>query len=80
LGHIIITSRDEAAVGSVALQGSVVGNLTVEEAVHILIARSLAHMVTPEDMIDAEAIVESLGCLLLAVDQAGAYIRARQKH
>jgi hypothetical protein len=78
-GHIIVTSRDEAAIGSVALQGSVIGNLTVEEAVHILIARSLAPMVTPEDMLNAEAIVELLGCLPLAVDQAGAYIRARQK-
>lgn len=78
-GHIIVTSRDEAAIGSVALQGRVIGNLTVEEAVHILIARSLAPMVTPEDMLNAEAIVELLGCLPLAVDQAGAYIRARQK-
>jgi len=78
-GHIIVTSRDEAAIGSVAQQGSVIGNLTVEEAVHILIARSLAPMVTPEDMLNAEAIVELLGCLPLAVDQAGAYIRARQK-
>jgi hypothetical protein len=78
-GHIIVTSRDDAAIGSVALAGSVIGNLTVEEAVHVLIARSNAAMATAEDMLNAEAIVEQLGCLPLAVDQAGAYIRARQK-
>ena len=78
-GHIIITSRDDAAIGSVALVGNVIGNLTVEEAVHVLIARSRATMITPEDMLNAEAIVEQLGCLPLAVDQAGAYIKARQK-
>ena len=78
-GHIIITSRDNTAIGSVAPAGNVIKDLTIEEAIHVLIERSNVAMVTPEDMLNAEAIVEQLGCLPLAVDQAGAYIRARQK-
>ncbi|KAH0556873.1 hypothetical protein GP486_005337, partial [Trichoglossum hirsutum] len=78
-GHIIITSRDQAAIGSVGMDGDVLEPLKVDEAVAVLIEKAGIREPSTEDYQQAQAIVELLGCLPLAVDQGGAFIRSRHK-
>ncbi|KAI9774484.1 MAG: hypothetical protein M1839_001717 [Geoglossum umbratile] len=78
-GHIIITSRDNAAIGSAGEWGASVDPLKPEEAVAVLFEKVGIRTPTGEDYKEARAIVETLGCLPLAVDHCGAYIRTRQK-
>lgn len=78
-GHILMTTRDQAAIGGVAKQGLVLERLGAKEAVEVLIAK--AGIVDPieANFQEAAAIVKLLGCLPLAIDQAGAYINSRRK-
>ena len=79
-GHIIITSRDRAAIGSVGKEGSVMDRLTAEEAVEVLLEKAGIRNASQVELEMARVIVvELLGCLPLAVDQGGAFMRARQK-
>lgn len=52
--------------------------LKSEEAVTLLLKRSKILKPTDSDIEDARCITEQLGCLALAIEQAGAYISARQ--
>ena len=78
-GHVIVTSRDQAVIGGVAKAGYVLERLEMDEAEMVLLQK--AGMIDPSlrDQEEARAIVELLGCLPLAVDQAGAYIQTRCK-
>jgi hypothetical protein len=78
-GHIIITSRDQTAIGSVGMEGNVLERLEVNEAIAVLIDKAGIRDPSTEDYQQAQAIVELLGCLPLAVDQGGAFIRSRHK-
>ena len=78
-GHIIITSRDQGAIGTVGQAGLHLERLDVEDATEVLLVKSGVKYPSPQEVEDARAIVELLGCLALAVDQAGAFIRARRK-
>ena len=78
-GHIVITSRDHSAIGFVGNDGSLMEPLKVAEAVAVLFDKSGMQRPTIDDKQHAAQIVELLGCLPLALDQAGAFIRARQK-
>ena len=79
-GHIIITSRNGAAIGSLGQEGSVMDRLTTEDAVEVLLEKAGLRNVSEADMQMARVIVvELLGCLPLAVDQGGAFIRERRK-
>ncbi|KAI9847786.1 MAG: hypothetical protein M1837_001679 [Sclerophora amabilis] len=78
-GHIIITSRDQAAIGSVGKEGCLLERLEAKEAVAVLMEKAGIRSPSVEDYQEAEVIVELLGCLPLAVDQGGAFIRSRQK-
>nr|KMM72098.1 hypothetical protein CPAG_08397 [Coccidioides posadasii RMSCC 3488] len=78
-GHIIITSRDQAAVGLVAPSGHSVEPLDEQAAVGLLLEKAAIGSPTGDDLKQATAVVKSLGCLPLAIDQAGAFIRRRQK-
>ncbi|KAL9119010.1 MAG: hypothetical protein Q9187_004437 [Circinaria calcarea] len=78
-GHVIITSRDPAVIGSIGKEGCLLERLQANEAVDVLVAKAGLENCSTEDYQQAEAIVEMLGCLPLAVDQGGAYIRSRQK-
>jgi hypothetical protein len=75
-GHIILTSRDPLSRG-IGLGGLEVGTMTKAEATCLLLKRARLE-ITEENRTEAEIIVESLGCLALAVDTAGAYVLARQ--
>ena len=79
-GHIIITSRDGAAIGFVGQEGSVMDRLTAEDAVEVLLEKAGIRNAPQADLEMARVIVvELLGCLPLAVDQGGAFIRERRK-
>jgi hypothetical protein len=78
-GHIIITSRDQAALGVVAEEGCTLGSLASEEAMAILLETAGIHQPSPDDLQNAENIVGLLGSLPLAVSQAGAFVRSRHK-
>lgn len=78
-GHIIITSRDQAATGNVGKEGYLMGSLKEEEAVAVLLEKAGVAQPTVEEFDKAREIVKLLGCLPLAVDQGGAFIRARRK-
>jgi len=68
-GHIIVTSRDPNWTG-VATPLSVKA-LPIDEAVEFLLKRT-GH----QDVAPAKPLAEALGCLPLALEQAGAYIEA----
>ena len=79
-GHIIITSRDGAAIGSIRQEGSIMDRLTAAEAVEVLLEKAGIRNASKAELEEARVIaVELLGCLPLAVDQGGAFMRARQK-
>ena len=78
-GHIVVTSRDQGAIGNVAEDGIVVGRLEIGEATAVLLQKAGYLSPSVEDYEEAQMIVGLLGCLPLAVDQAGAYIRSRRK-
>lgn len=78
-GHIVLTSRDQGAIGTVATDGTVLGRLEVGEATAVLFLKAGSLCPSAEDYEEAEVIVELLGCLPLAVAQGGAYIRSRRR-
>jgi len=78
-GHIVITSRDQEAVGGVAEEGLVLGPLASGEAISLLLSTAGVRQPSPDDWRNAEEIVRLLGSLPLAINQAGAFIRSRQK-
>jgi hypothetical protein len=78
-GHIVITSRDHSVMGFAGSDGSVMEPLSTAEAVSLLKSKSGITSSTEANQLDAAAIAESLGRLPLALDQAGAFMRTRQK-
>nr|KMM72094.1 TPR repeat:NB-ARC [Coccidioides posadasii RMSCC 3488] len=78
-GHIIITSRDQAAIGGIAEDGHVLRPLTTEDAIQLLIDKSGIRHPTHGDTEDARVVVELLGSLPLALVQAGAFVRSRHR-
>jgi tetratricopeptide (TPR) repeat protein len=78
-GHLLLTTRTKYA-GTIA-QSVEVETMGQEEAITLLLRRAgrltldaLIEQATPNDRRDAQAIVDVLGGLPLAIDQAGAYI------
>lgn len=78
-GHIVYTSRDQGIIGTLAKTGVLLDQLTIEEAVLVLLQKADVLNPSAEDLGYAQQIVEQFGCLPLAIDQAGAYIKARHK-
>ena len=78
-GHILLSSRDQTAIGTVVKQGLQLERLELDEAVEVLMDKAAFVSPTIADYEEAREIVELLGCLPLAVDQAGAFIRSRHK-
>lgn len=78
-GHVVVTSRDQGVIGNVTKDGAVLDRLELEEAIAVLLQKAGYLSPSAEDYEEAKMIVELLGCLPLAVDQAGAYIRSRRK-
>ena len=77
-GHIILTTRNQGAPGAVTLAGCTLEPLAPEDGSSLLFKRS-GVTENPQNVMDARQIVASLGCLPMAVDQAGAAIRASRK-
>ncbi|PYH46386.1 LipA and NB-ARC domain protein [Aspergillus saccharolyticus JOP 1030-1] len=78
-GHIIITSRDPVVVGVLAPAGQAVEPLDEHAAIGLLLEKAAISDMTQDNLDQANAIVRKLGYLPLAIDQAGAFIRRRQK-
>ncbi|KAK5994660.1 Protein SERAC1-like protein [Cladobotryum mycophilum] len=77
-GHIIVTGRDQSMVGQLATAGELLEPLDEENAVSVLFSKAAINP-SSNDVKEAKIIVGLLGCLPLAIDQAGAYIRRRAK-
>jgi hypothetical protein len=75
-GDIIITSRDPECQQYGIVGSKEVGRMSTDDAVVLLakIVYGTASLDTPEKQAGQE-VVETLGCLALAIVQAGAYIR-----
>ncbi|MCJ1314586.1 hypothetical protein MMC25_008268 [Agyrium rufum] len=73
-GNIIFTSRDPTIRGLSAGQKTEVGELDLPDAIHLLLTAAGLSDCSAIQRKQARAICEELGCLALAVDQAGAYI------
>ena len=74
-GTILVTTRNaecrnHATVGSTKLEG-----MAVNEAIALLLKSATIESVSDETQRLARSIVETLGCLALAIIQAGGYIR-----
>ena len=78
-GHILITTRDQGAIGTVGQAGIHLERLNLVDATEVLLLKAGLKDPSAQELEDARAIVELVGCLALAVDQAGAFIRARHK-
>ncbi|EAL88797.1 LipA and NB-ARC domain protein [Aspergillus fumigatus Af293] len=78
-GHIIITSRDQAVIGSIAENGHVLSPLTENDAVQLLLEKSGIQNPTEGDIEDARTVTGLLGSLPLALVQAGAFVRSRHR-
>lgn len=74
-GSILITSR-HAASKSLG-HAVIVTNMLEKEALELLFRRSGYERKNDENVAEGLRIVTRLGCLALAIDQAGAYISAR---
>jgi tetratricopeptide (TPR) repeat protein len=77
-GHTIITTRN-ANVDGIPAKGLEVPVCEVSEAMELLLMRSQLRTVGENEIIEATAIVEELGYLALAIEQAAAYIREEAK-
>ena len=78
-GHIIYTSRDQNIIGTLAKTGALLDQLGTRDAVSVLLQKAGVLEPSAEDLEQAQQIVQQLGCLPLAIDQAGAYIKTRRK-
>lgn len=78
-GHIILTSRDQTAIGTVVRQGHKLERLNPGEAIEVLLEKAGLKNPTNLDYEEANHVVQLLGCFPLAVDQAGAFIKSRHK-
>ncbi|EAW20720.1 LipA and NB-ARC domain protein [Aspergillus fischeri NRRL 181] len=78
-GHIIITSRDQAVIGSITENGHVLSPLTENDAVQLLLEKSGFQNPTAGDIEDARTVTGLLGSLPLALVQAGAFVRSRHR-
>ncbi|KMP09093.1 TPR repeat:NB-ARC [Coccidioides immitis RMSCC 2394] len=78
-GHIIITTRDQGAIGSITEEGHVLRPLMTEDAIQLLLDKSGIRQPTQGDTEDARVIAEFLGSLPLALVQAGTFIRSRHR-
>lgn len=78
-GHVIITSRDQAVIGSIVDEGHVLTSLTIEDATQLLLERSGIQHPNKSETEEARSIADLLGSLPLALVQAGAFIRSRRK-
>lgn len=78
-GHIVYTSRDQGIIGTLARTGVILDQLTLGEAVVVLLHKADVLNPSGQDLGYAQQIVQQFGCLPLAIDQAGAYIKARHK-
>lgn len=78
-GHIVIASRDQIALGGVAKTGCLTDQPAVEEAIPLLLQEANIHSPSTDDFEHARDIVSQFGCLPIAINQAGAYIRSRHK-
>jgi hypothetical protein len=63
----------------VTQQQHVLDLLSTEEATKVLVEKAGLEDLSDTDTMTAKAIVEQLGCLPLAIDQAGAFIKTRRK-
>jgi len=77
-GHIITTTRDQAAHNLSAF-GNRVETLDPDAAVHALLDKAKMQPPSTAAVVVAKRITQMLGFLPLAIDHAGAYIMARQK-
>lgn len=78
-GHIIFTSRDQGIIGTLAKTGALLDQLALDEAILALLQKANVLSPSPEEFGHAQDIVKQFACLPLAIDQAGAYIKARHK-
>jgi len=75
-GNILITSRNEMLLRATSHNSLAVDEMEEEEAVSLLLKSGNLDPSTARD--DAKMIVNALGCVPLAIDQAGAYIHTCQ--
>ena len=78
-GHIVYTSRDQGVIGTLAKTGLLLDQLAIDEAVLVLLQKANVLSPSAEDFRFAQQIVQQFGCLPLAIDQAGSYIKMRHK-
>lgn len=78
-GHIIITSRDQAVIESLAEEGHVLDPLTTDDATPLLLERPGIRCPNQIEKEEASKIASLLGLLPLALVQAATFVRSRQK-
>jgi hypothetical protein len=78
-GHIIFVSQDQDAVGALAKDGCDIGVLTLDDATELLFDAANLQRVSEEETAAGREIAHLLGCLPLALVQAGAFMRSRHK-
>ena len=76
-GHILLTSRAQV-FDRLGIKPSLVPPFPAEDAVSFLLNRTHPETVGPEERLAAEELARELGFLPLALEQAGAYITAKQ--
>jgi NB-ARC domain len=80
-GHVLITTRNPNSL-NIPAEGLQIGVHELDEAKELLLQRiQLSNEIRSKSEVEEEAtaIVESLGCLALAIEQAAAYIREELK-
>lgn len=78
-GHIVVTSRDQNAIGGLTEQGFSVGPIGSLDAMTILMDKAGIAEASEDDLQTVKEIINHLGSLPLALDQAGAFMRSRRK-
>lgn len=76
--HTLITTRNQHC-HHIPAEGLEVKELDIQDATELLVTRSNVGQ-TPEILNEARSIVNELGCLPLAIEQAASYIRETSKN
>jgi hypothetical protein len=78
-GHVIVTTRQQAAIGQISNHGLSMEPLDEDSAIEVFVAKADIKAPSHDDIEQIREIVRLLGCLPFAVELSASFIRTQMK-